>query len=192
MRSQGCPTKVEGHGLFCCAAEWPVPSLEQAAGSNDLAPFFGCAAIASASRFCRVVDKRSRERYRTPVHERLTNCRSLRAQANCLARGLLDIRSYLRAGIANESQHFRDNAVPFEAQEAREASQEARACEHLPALRGSPSVAAAPIRGRSGKGQSMNGVGRRLAPPLYVAACAIALAGWLWALFAGLTWMIGA
>jgi hypothetical protein len=37
----------------------------------------------------------------------------------------------------------------------------------------------------------MKRVGRKLAPSLYVAACAIALAGWLWALFAGLTWMIG-
>ncbi len=38
----------------------------------------------------------------------------------------------------------------------------------------------------------MNGVGRKLVPSIYMAVCAMALAGWLWALFAGLTWVIGA
>jgi hypothetical protein len=31
-----------------------------------------------------------------------------------------------------------------------------------------------------------------LAPPLYLAAVGIAMVGWLWAIFAGVEWLLGA
>ncbi|MEH2515773.1 hypothetical protein V1279_001346 [Bradyrhizobium sp. AZCC 1610] len=38
----------------------------------------------------------------------------------------------------------------------------------------------------------MKKFGQGLAPPLYLAAIGIAMVGWLWAIFAGVGWLLGA
>jgi len=38
----------------------------------------------------------------------------------------------------------------------------------------------------------MKKIRQGLAPPLYLAAIGIAMVGWLWAIFAGVGWLLGA
>ena len=64
--------------------------------------------------------------------------------------------------------------------------------QHRPAVHGIASFEGANIRGRSREELLMIALRKVLAAPIYLAAAAIATLGWVWMLFEGFQWMLGA
>jgi hypothetical protein len=95
-----------------------------------------------------------------------------------------------RGGGIHESAQPYDR--PAEIKEAEEGFKKAHSWKHCGAVPGIAAPSRAPVRGGSFAKLPMKKPGQGFAPPLYLAAIGIAMIGWLWAIVAGLGWLLGA
>jgi len=64
--------------------------------------------------------------------------------------------------------------------------------QHRGALHGVAPPPGAPLRGGIEAIRAMNGLRQKLARSVYLAALAASMVGWLWVLFTGVEWVVGA
>jgi hypothetical protein len=97
------------------------------------------------------------------------------------------------SGRGGEGTHeARPHDRSAEIKEAEEAFEKAPGRKYYGAVPGITTSSRAPVRSGSFAKLAMKTLGQGLASPLYLAAVAIAMVGWLWAIFAGVEWLLGA
>jgi hypothetical protein len=95
-------------------------------------------------------------------------------------------------GGTHESAQPHERGRSAEIKEAEEGFEKAHGRKHYRAVLGITTPSGALVRGGSFAKFAMKKFRRGLAPPLYLGAIGIAMIGWLWAIFAGVGWLLGA
>lgn len=91
---------------------------------------------------------------------------------------------------SHEAQQSGHNHRPSKVQKAEEDPQSFG--QHRTAIYGIAAVAGAVIRGGIVANHTVNIVRQKLEQYVYLAAIASAMAGWMWMIFEGLQWVLGA
>jgi hypothetical protein len=95
-------------------------------------------------------------------------------------------------GATHESAQPHERGRSAEIKEAEEGVEKAHGCQHYRAVPGITTPSGALVRGGSFPKFAMKKFRQGLALPLYLGAIGIAMVGWLWAIFAGVEWLLGA
>jgi hypothetical protein len=95
-------------------------------------------------------------------------------------------------GATHESAQPHERGGSAEIKEAEEGFEKAHGCKHYRAVPGITTASGALVRGGSFAKFAMKKFRQGLASPLYLGAIGIAMVGWLWAIFAGVGWLLGA
>jgi len=94
-------------------------------------------------------------------------------------------------GTTHESAQPHERGRSAEIKEAEEGFEKAHG-KYYGAVPGITKASGALVRGRSFAKFAMKKFRQGLAPPLYLVAIGVAMVGWLWAIFAGVEWLLGA
>jgi hypothetical protein len=95
-------------------------------------------------------------------------------------------------GGSNEKQSTGHNHGPLKAEKAKKRYEESRFGQHRAAISGIAASPGADIAGGIVTKHSVSALRQKLARSVYVPAIAMATVGWMWMLFAGLEWVLGA
>jgi len=79
-----------------------------------------------------------------------------------------------------------------EAQKAKEIQEKSRFRQHRAAIHRIVAPPGADIRTGIMANRPVSALRQRLATPVYLASIAMAMVGWMWMLFEGLAWVLGA
>jgi hypothetical protein len=105
---------------------------------------------------------------------------------------LLEFISGSRGGATHESAQPHERGRSAEIKEAEEGFEKAQRRKHYGAVPGITTASGALVRGGSFAKFAVKKFRQGLAPPLYLVAIGVAMVGWLWAIFAGVGWLLGA
>jgi hypothetical protein len=94
-------------------------------------------------------------------------------------------------GVPNEEQRPVHNHRPSKAKKTKKAQEKCRLGQHRAAIHGIAAPPRTDIKGGVLASRSVNVLRQRLVRSGYLAAIAMAMAGWIWLLFEGLQWVIG-